>query len=60
MDINELRALITLLTFLAFVGVCLWAWSSRRKSAFDDTAKQIFSDDEELIHTHSSMEKNGE
>ncbi len=60
MDINDLRALLTLLTFLAFVGVCIWAWSSRRKSEFEQTASPIFSEEEDSIHNRSLMEKGHE
>ena len=60
MDINDVRALFTLLTFLAFIALWVWAWSSRRKSEFDATAQQLFSDDEELIHQRSSVENKHE
>jgi len=50
MDINDLRSVFTILTFIAFIGVCVWAWSSRRKRSFDDAAQQLFSEDEEKIH----------
>ena len=56
MDINDIRALFTLLTFLAFIGLWIWAWSSKRKTDFDATAHQLFSEDEELIHQRSSVE----
>ena len=38
MDINDFRGLITAVTFIAFVGVWIWAWSSRRKADFDASA----------------------
>ncbi|MEM7209237.1 MAG: CcoQ/FixQ family Cbb3-type cytochrome c oxidase assembly chaperone [Pseudomonadota bacterium] len=56
MEINELRALLTLLTFLAFVGVWVWAWSSRRKNEFDQTANQLFSKEEDEMHRRSALE----
>jgi cbb3-type cytochrome oxidase subunit 3 len=32
MDINTLRIAITLITFVAFIGIVVWAyWPSRRK-----------------------------
>jgi cytochrome c oxidase cbb3-type subunit 4 len=36
--LNLLRGLSTLFAMLAFLGICAWAWSSRRKSAFDAAA----------------------
>ena len=47
MDINTLRGLATVFAFIAFVGVCLWAYSSKRKSSFDEAANLPFADDED-------------
>lgn len=44
--LTEARSLITLLSFIAFVGIVLWAWSSRRKHDFDEAANLPFADDE--------------
>jgi cytochrome c oxidase cbb3-type subunit 4 len=38
MDINDLRGLLTAVLLFAFTGVCVWAWSSRRKAEFDASA----------------------
>lgn len=46
MDINTLRGIATLLVMIAFIGVCLWAYSSRRKTGFDEAANLPFADDE--------------
>ena len=46
MDINTLRGIATLLVMIAFIGVCLWAYSSRRKTDFDEAANLPFADDE--------------
>lgn len=45
MDINTLRGLITLFLLLAFIGLCFWAYSSRRKQDFDEAANLPFADD---------------
>jgi cytochrome c oxidase cbb3-type subunit 4 len=45
-DINTLRALSTLLVFVAFIGVVFWAYSSKRKQAFDEAANLPFLDDD--------------
>ena len=31
MDINDLRGLSTAMLLFAFIGLCIWAWSSKRK-----------------------------
>ena len=46
MDVNDLRAAITLLSFVAFIGVIAWAWSRRNKKRFDEAANLLFADDE--------------
>ena len=35
----------TLISMLAFVGVVLWSWSSRRKNEFDKTAQLPLEED---------------
>ncbi|WP_461536433.1 cbb3-type cytochrome oxidase subunit 3 [Spongorhabdus nitratireducens] len=59
MDINTLRGLATVLAAIAFIGVSLWAYSSHRKTAFNEAANLPFADDDlaEGI-THSKQEKN--
>jgi cytochrome c oxidase cbb3-type subunit 4 len=46
MDINTLRGILTALALIAFIAVWVWAWSSKRKSAFDDAANLPFADDD--------------
>ncbi|TQV84835.1 cbb3-type cytochrome c oxidase subunit 3 [Exilibacterium tricleocarpae] len=45
MDINTLRGLSTVLVMIAFVGVCWWAFSPRRKQRFKEAANLPFDDD---------------
>lgn len=47
MDIDGLRALITVLAFVAFIGIVVWAYSRRRKRGFEEAARLPF-DGEEL------------
>ena len=46
MDINTLRGIFTALALVAFVGVCIWAWSSKRKRSFDEAANLPFADED--------------
>ncbi|HBO13757.1 MAG TPA: CcoQ/FixQ family Cbb3-type cytochrome c oxidase assembly chaperone [Halieaceae bacterium] len=46
MDINDLRGLSTLFLMIAFIGVCGWAWSKKRKKTFDEAANLPFADEE--------------
>ncbi len=45
-DINDIRSLFTVLMFVSFIGIWIWAWSSKRKADFDEAANLPFSDDE--------------
>lgn len=47
MDINVLRGLITLGLLIAFLAICVYAWSSRNRQRFDETARQILDDTDE-------------
>jgi cytochrome c oxidase cbb3-type subunit 4 len=46
MDIGTLRGIGTFVVFVAFIGVVLWAYSSKRKSSFEDAANLPFADDD--------------
>lgn len=46
MDINDLRGLSTLFLMIAFIGLCFWAYSSKRKVPFDEAANIPFADEE--------------
>jgi cytochrome c oxidase cbb3-type subunit IV len=47
MDINDLRSLFTVLAFATFVGIVWWAYSSKRKSSFEEAARQALDDEDE-------------
>ena len=40
-----IRGIGTAVVFIAFISVVLWAYSSKRKSSFDDAANLPFADD---------------
>jgi cytochrome c oxidase cbb3-type subunit 4 len=39
MDVNDLRAVTTVISFAIFVGIMVWAFSRRNKEDFDAAAK---------------------
>jgi len=45
MDINLVRGILTAVIFFAFIGIWVWAWSSRRKSEFKASAALPLEDD---------------
>ena len=46
MDINTLRYIVTVVTFLVFIGIVAWAWSSRNATGFDEAAQLPFGQDD--------------
>jgi cytochrome c oxidase cbb3-type subunit 4 len=46
MDIQTVRIFITVIAFILFVGIWLWAWSARRRAGFEEAARIPFDDDE--------------
>lgn len=55
MDAGTWRGLFTLFMFVAFLGICWWAWSSRRKDDFEEAANLPLQDDE-LVDSPSGTE----
>jgi cytochrome c oxidase cbb3-type subunit 4 len=50
MDINDIRAVLTLVGFLSFCGIAAWAYSSRARKGFEEAAALPFDDDEPGRH----------
>jgi cytochrome c oxidase cbb3-type subunit 4 len=44
-DLNTLRTIGTVLVFVAFIGICIWAYSAKRKKSFDEAADLPFADE---------------
>lgn len=59
MDINDLRGLSTAFLMFAFIGLCFWAYSRKRKKAFDEAANLPFADEEMNQRTMQEERKNG-
>ena len=45
MDVNELRTVLLVLCFFAFVGIVYWAYSPRSKRRFQEAADLPFADE---------------
>jgi cytochrome c oxidase cbb3-type subunit 4 len=45
-DTSILQSVWTVIAFVFFVGVVIWAWSSKRKKSFDEAARMALDDDE--------------
>ena len=47
MDVNILRAALTLVCFAVFVGICMWAYGSKRRERFEEAARVPLLEDED-------------
>ena len=50
MDVNDLRVAVTALSFLAFIGIVVWAWQRRNLARFDEAAQLPFVDERNVVH----------
>lgn len=46
MDMNTLRILTTVASFVVFVGILIWVWRNRKKPDFKEAANLPFTDDQ--------------
>ncbi len=49
MAVVTFHAVWTVVLFVIFIGIVLWAWSSKRKKRFDEAARLPLDDDEEKL-----------
>ncbi|MCA0323996.1 MAG: cbb3-type cytochrome c oxidase subunit 3 [Proteobacteria bacterium] len=45
MDINQLRSIVTVVAFVVFIGIVIWAWSRKNQSRFEEAARLPFEQD---------------
>ena len=55
MDINDVRGILTAVLLFSFVGLWIWAWSSRRKADFEASAALPLEEDNYI--TNDGREK---
>lgn len=47
-DLSTARSVMTVLSFVTFIGIVVWAYSGRRKQAYDEAARMLLDEDGEL------------
>jgi cytochrome c oxidase cbb3-type subunit 4 len=55
MDMTDVRTWYTVVLFVVFVGIVLWAWSGRRKQDFNEAANLPLNEPE-----HPRVDKNNQ
>ena len=56
MSITLIQSLWTILVMVTFLGIVAWAFSSKRKSAFDEAARLPFEDEPQADNNKISSE----
>lgn len=49
MDITTVHSIVTVVSFLTFLGIVFWAYGSARKGRFDAAARLPFEEDDDTI-----------
>lgn len=57
---TDLHVALTVLSFLIFVGIAIWAFSRRRKRDFDEAARLPFSGHDFDTRAESGSQKESE
>ena len=52
---SSIQSLWTLVAFIVFVGIVIWAWSSKRDHEFDEAAHLIFDENEKPDNHQSKL-----
>ena len=54
MDINTIRGVLTIVLMIAFLGLVVWAWSSKRKETFDKLSQMPLEEDDGQVPENKS------
>ena len=57
MDIDELRSIMTVVSFVTFIGIVLWAWSATAGRAFEEAARLPFDEDNGAVQGGREMRR---
>jgi cytochrome c oxidase cbb3-type subunit 4 len=47
MDINDVRSLITVVSFVAFLAIVVWAYGTKRKAGFEEAARSVLEENDD-------------
>ena len=48
MDYGLIGSIFTIVVFVCFIGIVLWAFSKKSKAGFDEAANLVFDDEPEI------------
>jgi cytochrome c oxidase cbb3-type subunit IV len=56
MDLSLMRAVVTVLLFVAFLGIVWWAYAKRNRAGFEEAARLPFLDEDRDAQTKDRHE----
>ncbi|MGB5180404.1 MAG: cbb3-type cytochrome c oxidase subunit 3 [Gammaproteobacteria bacterium] len=59
MDVSIVQSVWTVVVLVLFVGIVIWAWSSKRKQDFDEAANIPFHEDDKPTEKTSKENSHG-
>ncbi len=54
--ITTIQIVWTVVAFVFFVGIVIWAWGSGRKAEFDKAARMAMDDDKPISNSETNQE----
>ncbi len=57
MDPVTFQPIYTVIVFITFIAIIIWAWSSKRKKSFDEAAKLPLEDEVEVVVSNNKIEE---
>jgi cytochrome c oxidase cbb3-type subunit 4 len=57
MDQSTVGSIFTVIVFVSFVGVIIWAFSGRNKKSFDEAANLPFADEDKEKHKSTKKDQ---
>ncbi|QDP01206.1 cbb3-type cytochrome oxidase subunit 3 [Thalassotalea sp. PS06] len=58
MDYGTLRGIFTVIIFVLFIIIVVWAFSKKRKTSFDEAANSIFDEKDDVNKEKQETNKN--
>ena len=59
MDINDLRSIATVGSFVVFVSILIWTWNKRKSRDFKEAANLPFAEDAKVVRHKKIIAKKG-
>jgi cytochrome c oxidase cbb3-type subunit 4 len=57
MDYAITGSIYTILVFVSFIGIVIWAFSKKSKAGFDEAANLVFDDEPQQVKRESKVDE---